>query len=267
MATVTNRALEAFVSHIGNELVLAQVLISRAGTSYELRHVADRGSPATALRSVQLSDLRALAQFTGEGAFRPLKSAPNLQSGWRLVVGNSSELEGAINQIYPGAIADWNAAQSATPPITHYRECANRQSGMYRITAMLDDTQVGQLARACCHNRFCLKRRLWTVTGLATDPAAEKSLIPCLEPCAVLLEFARNVMRIEQEDKIQVELAPGDVATLRAALHLALANPNAALREADFNSPSNPRRLLRVFEKLASLPEPPKMNEENETKV
>jgi hypothetical protein len=257
-----NPALQAFVSRIGNELVAAQVLIRRAGAGYELRHLADRDVPAKDLRPAQLGELRALAQFTADGAFRPLKSAPNLQSGWRLVVGNTAELEHALNQLYPGAIADWYAVQSSVPPLTHYRQFASRQSGMYRSTAMLEDAQAAQVARACCHKRFCLKRRLWTVSGLTPDPAAEKSLIPCLEPCAVLLEFARNAMRLEQEVKMNVALASGEVASLRAALEMALASPNGNRRAADFNAPANPRRFQLLIEKLAALSEPPKVEPE-----
>jgi hypothetical protein len=99
-----------------------------------------------------------------------------------------------------------------------------------------------------------LKRRLWTVNGLASDAAEEKSLIPCLEPCALLLELARKAMRIEQEEKIELELSPGETATLMAALQIALAQPASIAREADVDQPANPRRLQLLLEKLAALP-------------
>jgi hypothetical protein len=97
--------------------------------------------------------------------------------------------------LYPGAVADWFATQAAQPPVTSYREFTSRQTGMYRITTHLDDAAVAAVIHACCHKDFCLKRRLWTVEGAAPDAADAKSLIPCLEPCAILLEAARKAAR------------------------------------------------------------------------
>jgi len=253
MAVIENPALKPFVARIGNELALAQVLIRRNESGYELRHVEDQAATPASLRLLKLNEARSLAQYTAAGAFRPLKSSPNLQRGWRMQLGSDAELETALNQLYPGAIADWHAAQAANPPVTHYRDYANRQSGMYRITAMLSDAQAAQVIRAGCDKRFCLKRRLWTVAGLEADPAGEKSLIPCLEPCAVLMEFARKAMRIEQQERIPLELAPEEAATVQAALQAALDRPDAAVREGDVSAPNNPRRLQLVLEKFRPI--------------
>ena len=253
MSAFNNPALQAFIAQTGDQLLLAQVLIRRAGQSFELRHVEDRDRAAGKLRELSLDDLRKLAQFTVNGAFRPLKSAPNLQTGWRFMARDEAELESALSRVYPGAIADWFATQSPNPPVTHYRPFTHRQTGMYRVTTMLSDAQAAQVTRACCHQGFCLKQRLWTLNGLAQDGVEEKSLIPCLEPCAVLLEFARKSMRIEQEEKMKLEVSPGEAATLVAALKTALAHPDSDAREADFNAPGNPRRLRLLLEKLQPL--------------
>ena len=93
---------------------------------------------------------------------------------------------------------------------------------------------------ACCHRRFCLKQRLWTVGDLRPDEAKEKSLIPCLEPCAVMLEFARQAMRLEQDDKASVVLSFGESEALRVELKRSLDAPKSGEREADFSSPANP---------------------------
>src|SRR5687767_3481956 len=101
MAPPTNPAVEAFIARIGNELVFAQVSISRAGKNFELRHAVERDAPAEKLRLVPPGNLRALAQFTASGGFRPLKAAPNLRTGWRVVANDDAELEVALNQLYP----------------------------------------------------------------------------------------------------------------------------------------------------------------------
>jgi 4Fe-4S iron-sulfur cluster binding domain/DR2241 stabilising domain len=195
MTVIENPALAAFVAQLGNELALAQVLIRREGAGYELRHVADGGVAAASLRTVKLAEARALAQHTATGTFRPLKAAPTLRTGWRLPAANDAELAEALQHLYPGALADWQAARATNPPVTNYRDYVNRQSGMYRITAKLDDAQAAGVIRAGCGRANCLKRRLWSVAGLEPDAASEKSLIPCLEPCAVLMELARKTVR------------------------------------------------------------------------
>ncbi|HWD19612.1 MAG TPA: DR2241 family protein [Verrucomicrobiae bacterium] len=229
MSAVPNPALAAFLSAIGTEMVFCQVIIRRAAPSFALRHADDRLIPDDQLRLVSGPDLRAVAQFTAEGAFRPLKSAPNLARGWRSEPRHENDLWLALNILYPGAVADWFAAQATPPPITSYRDFTARQTGMYRITATLEDGAAVAAATACCHPESCLKRRLWTIAYLAPDAPETKSVIPCLEPCAVMLEFARKVARLEQgvvsSESAPAETAPGPVA------------------ECDFDAPSNPRRL------------------------
>jgi hypothetical protein len=257
MAVVRNPALEKFIASLSDELVLAQVLIFRRDRGFELRHVLDRASATGALRLVPLAGLRALAQVTAVGAFRPLKSAPNLQTGWRAMACDADELGAALNQLHPGAVADWFAAQVDPTPVTHYREFTGRQTGMYRVTQRLTDEQAARVVAACCHGSFCLKRRHWTVGALPPDSPEDKSLIPCLEPCAVLLEFARKALRLEQEDKARLELAPSEAASLVYALERALQHPDVSAREADFTAPGNPRRLRLLLEKLAAVRKSP----------
>jgi len=228
-----NPALTSFLAAFDAETVFGQVLIRRFAHGFELRHVADRGVSAEGLELLTVSSLRALAQFTSAGAFRPLKSAPNLRHGWR-VWADQCALELALNHLYPGAVADWFAARLNPPPVTSYRQFTARQTGMYRITTMLNDSIAGAAIRACCHADFCLKRRFWSVQGLAPDAPEQKSAIPCLEPCAILLEFARKVARLEQEDKGPIQPPP-------------TADTNVA--ESDFDAPNNPRRVRFALEK------------------
>jgi hypothetical protein len=203
MPAIENPALTKFIATIGEELVLAQVWIRRSRNDFALRHVEDHAE--TSLRSVKFDEARAIAQSTAAGEFRPLKSAPTLIHGWQIIARNESELGTAVNQLYPGAIADWFAALAPNPPVTNYRDYVNRQTGMYRITAMLADADAAQLIQTVCARENCLKRRFWTVPGLAPDAPADKSLIPCLEPCAVLMESARKAVRANQQEKLANE--------------------------------------------------------------
>jgi 4Fe-4S iron-sulfur cluster binding domain/DR2241 stabilising domain len=203
---IENPAMKEFAAQIQEKFVLAQVLIQRDGKEYELRHVED--DEQKSLKLVPLSEIRLLAQCTATGEFRPLKSAPTLSRGWQIRVANEVELEFALNQLYPGAIADWYAARQVNPPVTHYREYVNRQSGMYRITAMLSDAQVAEVIGGCCNRKLCLKRRCWSISTVPPDAPSIKSVIPCLEPCALLMETARKTMRAEQQAKLAIENGP-----------------------------------------------------------
>jgi hypothetical protein len=238
---VENPALSAFAASIETELIFGQVWIRRMERGFELRHIADRECDSTTLRLVSLNDVRPLAQFTSRAAFRPLKSAPNLQGGWRAAPRDQETLGAMLNQFYPGAVADWFAAREPRPPVTSYREFTSRQTGMYRITAKLDDATAGAVIRACCYKDFCLKRRLWTVEGQSPDSPDTKSALPCLEPCALLLEFARKIARLEQNEKAQLpspQAPPG--------------LPEDTVAESDFGAPNNPRRLQFVLEKRSA---------------
>ena len=242
-------AIEALVRAFPGEWEWAQVLIRREGERFELRHVKDQEAAVENLRNIPVAELRALAMHTEKGVFRPLKAAPDLRTGWRCVVQDVGELSRAIDLLYPGSVADWFATRAGEPPVTDYREFTGRQTGMYRVTTFLDDTQAAEVAAACCHPRFCLKQRLWTVGELRPDGAEGKSLIPCLEPCAVLLEMARKAARIEQEEKTTFELGASELESLVAGLELSV-EQGAGKRVADFGSPTNPRRLQVLLEKF-----------------
>jgi len=255
MADLDNPPLQALAAEIADGLPFAQVLIRPLPPGFELRHVDDQGRPPDTLRVVPRSHLRALAQLTAEGAFRPLSSAPSLQSGWRLPVEDLPGLGAVLDQLYPGSVADWFAARQSPPPITHYREFTARQTGMYRLVTLLNDDQAGRMIRACCQRRLCLKRRLWTVAGEPADVGADKSIIPCLEPCAILLEFARKAMRMEQEEKLEAAWSSSEVDTLERALRAVAEAKRPGEREADFSNPLNPRRVQLVLQKLGPAKE------------
>jgi hypothetical protein len=188
--------------------------------------------------------------FTASGQFRPLHTSPDLPHGWLLECPNAQDLWRALQDFYPGSIPDWFAVESGAPCVTDYREFSNRQSGMYRITQLLSDSQVADVTRASCQVRFCLKRRLWTVDGLERDAEHVKSAIPCLEPCAILLELARKASRIEQEDKVPVQLSRSELDSLLAAVESAIANTPVTTRVGDIGSAANPRRLQLLIEKF-----------------
>ena len=242
--------LLAFLAEVGSGILLGQVWIQPVDRGFRMCHGADRTKPFEELDPLSTSDLRPLALFNPAGGFRPLRGSPDLRGGWRYEARDSEALSVALELVYPGALVDWYAIQCAPSPVTHYRPYVERQTGMYRITAMLTPAQVATTAKACCAVSFCLKRRLWKDEGLNEDPAEAKSISPCLEPCAVLMEFARKVYRMDQDASHALQISGEPLATVRAALEAALENRRSEVRDADFSHPLNPRRLQCVLDRL-----------------
>ena len=236
-------AIAEFVSEMGDSAVLGQVRITRHGGDFELQH----RDQAEGARQIPIDELRSIADTTENGAYRPLKSAPNLRDGWICVATNPAGLEQALNHLYPGGIADWFASRNGTVA-TSYREHMERQTGMYRIANMLDAEGVNELTAACCQEAFCLKTRRWDVNGPCGDGT---SPLPCLEPCAILMEFARKAVRISQEESVEITLSGSEIQSLLATIEQTEASVDE--READFENARNPRRLELLKNKLLKM--------------
>ena len=159
-------ALQWFVQQIGDELLVAQVLVRRENGGFELRHVADREVSSDKLTLQPPEGAHGTAQVAGGWLVPSPQISPNLRRGWLILAKSDLELETALNGIYPGFIPDLFAVRTSRPHITHYREFTNRQTGMYRITTFLTDAEAFAMAGKCCSARYCLKQRLWTVEGL-----------------------------------------------------------------------------------------------------
>ncbi len=253
-----NPAVQAFV-----ELVLSRAtagleyievrIVSLGGSRFELRHRHDASADSTTLETHDLAGLRRLARTNAAGAFRPNKAAPGLRRGWIFTATSVSELERALDHLYPGTLPDWFAGRSATPPVTPFKEFTARQTGLYRITQILPPALAARTATACCTERFCLRQRLWTTEGLAPDSVEAKSVVPCLEPCSLMLDLARRAMKLEQEEKVSLAVAHGDLPVLAAALERALANPDAGVREGNTMDAGNPRRMQLLLEAIRPL--------------
>ncbi len=259
--------MQAFVEEVKGECVWGQVLVE-GGNSFRLRHLSDRAADLASLKAVTIPELRKIATFNSAGEFRPLHAAPDLPPGWICSCKTAEELWRALQELYPGSVADWFAVRNGAPPVTGYREFTNRQSGMYRITQSLSDTAAAQVVRSCCPARLCLKSRFWTAEGLPPDVVGRgdgttaKSTIPCLEPCAILLELARKAARIYQEKEISVSLAPSDWESFMLAARTLLEGVRSGQGAGNLGSPINPRRLQLVLEKFGGKVDTAKTSED-----
>ncbi|MBL9174111.1 MAG: hypothetical protein JNL10_11295 [Verrucomicrobiales bacterium] len=253
MTPILSPALTGWLSQPGESLRLAEIVIRRRPPGFLLCHHEDVRATEELLLVLEPEALREWSQTDARGMFRPNRTAPGLRRGWKCLPLTGAALEVALDGLYPGAIADWYSVQSKTATVTSFREFVGRQTGIYRRVSELDDAHALRIVQAGCESGVCLRRRLWTVADLPTDGIGEKSEVPCLEPCALLLEFARRVQALGKDPEVDLPLRTGEIDTLRACVDHALTQPDAAVREGDMAAPLNPRRLRLVRNRLAEI--------------
>lgn len=159
-------------------------------------------------------DAAELARFDDAGKYRPLKTAPNLRHGWRLVLQSLAELRTALDLFYPGRLPAFFAFERHELVMTPLRETLGRQSGMYRIAAQIDESGADELVGNFCRSDGgCLRTILWRRDAEGTvastrlppvkfDPLYDQTgggrpVVPllCQEACNLLVAEARKVVQ------------------------------------------------------------------------
>ncbi|MDB6053689.1 MAG: hypothetical protein JWN25_1212 [Verrucomicrobiales bacterium] len=242
-----NPAIAWLLKELRGTFRIGQIVITRR-SSLQVRHEADLETAVDKLKKLSIPELRALVQSNESGAFRPLKSAPDLQLGW-YAEPTDSELDLVLNTVYPGAVADLYhfMNHSGAELVTSYRAFTSRQTGMYRISTQLTDAEVLPVMVACCDHRVCLKTRLWDVNSARAESIVHN--IPCFEPCALMLEFARKTARMNDEQRGCNPLTASDLMTIKKALEFRLSSLTLS-KVADFSDDLNKRRLLLAEAKI-----------------
>ena len=202
--------------------LIGQILVRYCeGGGHELRHRDDAGLPADGLEAhTDPEDAAALALNDDAGAYRPLKTAPNLRHGWRLLVPDGEGLRRARELLYPARLGAWRACRAGRLEVTPLRETLGRQTGMYRVTAKISNEQADALVgRFCRSDGGCLRTILWRLDAAGSTPStrlpAEKfdpgwdqatggtagpDSVPllCQEACNLLVAEARAVVKGEK---------------------------------------------------------------------
>ncbi len=201
------------------ELLIGQIRVTRLDDGHELRHRDDADRPPERLAAHHdAEDAAALALYDDAGAYRPLKTAPNLRHGWRLVLPDARALRLALDLFYPARMGAWGRFQEGTLAVTPLRATLDRQTGMYRVAGKLTDEQADALVgRFCRSDGGCLRTILWPrdAAGRAAstrlppekfDPAHDQTGGPlpagadhipllCQEACNLLVAEARTVVK------------------------------------------------------------------------
>ncbi len=177
---------------------LGQLAIRAIAEGHELRHHEDTGREDLELFT-RWEDARGLANVDDAGAFRPLKTAPNLRHGWRLVLGTLAEVRKALDYFLPAMLGVAESFARGELVAVPLRTMLDRQTGMYAVTKKITDEQARALVERFCAG--CLKHRLWELTtpSSATVPVGSgEFLLLCHEACNLLVAEARKVVKGEK---------------------------------------------------------------------
>jgi hypothetical protein len=224
MATLTEH-LAAWLESGGTYLGQIVIMAKKKGTgvtSYWLAHrddeVALRGGGEKLQIETSAAAALELAKADAHGAYRPIKGAPTLKSGWALHLASLSEVREALDFIYPAALGNWVHFSAGRVKAVPLRETLNRQTGMYRITQLLTDEDGDALICENCGLDKCRRQIVWPISegrplrGLAIEkksPPTDKHEMPllCLEACNFLVAKGRPFIKAKQAREAGVKAA------------------------------------------------------------
>jgi len=190
------RTLEEWLARGGTRI--GQIVIRRSAEGWELRHSDDARRDDLVLHAAPES-ARHLANLDDAGRFRPLKTAPNLAHGWRLVLADAAALHRALDYFYPAMLGCAESFSRGALPAVPLRAKLARQTGMYRVTQQITGAQARELIDRFCAG--CLKQRLWEIA--APNPQPPRTVpgewpLLCHEACNLLVAEARKVVKAAQ---------------------------------------------------------------------
>jgi len=197
-STLLAHALQTGRFHIGEILLRAD---------FTLRHADDRSADDLDIFNDPCA-AREIARYDAQGNYRPLKTAPNLKRGWLLQAGSVETMELALEFFYPAALGLWASYLKGSLHPTSFRETLSRQTGMYRVTQLLTDTQAEQLvAQSCNSENGCLRTILWKMNSeqpvtslpisklILDDLPSDRIPLICRELCNLVVAAARPIAK------------------------------------------------------------------------
>ena len=225
---------------------------------YEVRHVDDADTPVDDLvRHDDPLDARRIAKHDERDRYRPLKTAPTLQSGWVFPALDPEELVQTVDFFYPATVVNWHREREGDLDVDDWRETMERQSGIYGVIQTWDRGEgyehVNWVAEACCDDSQCLKRREWEYdeeTDLDVDGGDGQ--FPCREPCSLVVSAARQWTKLEgeQSQTYEFDLTPSEKDQIEALIDAVADSRTDEIREADVYDGANRYRARYLRAKL-----------------
>nr|WP_229663830.1 DR2241 family protein [Halobellus salinus] len=236
-------ALRAGLETEWGEVLVTVTLGEDGQRRYEIRHADDASADPGDLDAYHDPlDARELSTYDEDGRYRPLRTAPSLASGWIFPDLDGRDAVEALDTIYPASIANWNLEREGDLDVTHWRETAERQTGIYGVVEELPSEAVDWVAETCCVDSQCLKRREWEYDAdheLEADGGA--GAFPCREPCSLVVAAARRWTKLEEEEThtYEFELTPSEKEQIEEIIDTVAEDRTDEVREADVYEGAN----------------------------
>jgi len=185
---------------------VGEILIGAREKEFSLCHRDDEGREDLEV-FYGAETARGLSNLDDHGAYRPLKTAPNLRHGWALRVSGVDALRHALDYFYPAMLGVWRSHELRALSPVPLRQTLERQTGMYAVTGKITDRQAGAMVADFCRTEGgCLKRILWPlapgtpipslpVKKTAAFASAGEMPLLCHEACNLLVARAREVVK------------------------------------------------------------------------
>ena len=225
------------------QLRVEATLAEGGARRYDLRHVADAGAdPGELDAHDDPLDARGIAKLDERGRYRPLKTAPTLREGWVFPALGPRDLTEAVEAFYPATVANWYREHEGELDVDHWRETAERQTGIYDVVDELPREAVEYVAEACCVDSQCLRRREWEYEAgdeLAADGGSGP--FPCREPCSLVVAAARTWTKLERETEREYTftLTPSEKRQVEEIVDAVAEGRADEIREADVSEGAN----------------------------
>ncbi|WP_122090096.1 DR2241 family protein [Halalkalicoccus subterraneus] len=234
-------ALSTGVSRSWGQLRITASLGEDGKRRYALRHVDDENSTGLESYSDPLA-ARELVKHDDRGRYRPLSTAPTLPTGWEYPDLSGDDLVRTVDFVYPATVENWHREREGELDVTHFREAAERQSGIYSIVSQLSVEELEAAAETCCVDSHCLKRRQWDEDEeTALDVERGSGEFPCREPCSLFITAARKFVTLGREDtrSYEFDLTPTEKEQIEEIIDAVAEGRTDEIREADLNEGAN----------------------------
>ncbi|SFL10413.1 hypothetical protein SAMN04487950_2469 [Halogranum rubrum] len=241
-------ALRGGLTHEWGELQITATLGEEGHRVYEIRHEDDANTPTDELETyTDPLDIRELVKYDERGQYRPLKTAPTLQTGWVLTDLDQRQVFDAVDDVvYPATVVNWNLERHGELDVNHWEETIERQSGIYGVIETWNrgdgHEHVDWVAESCCDDSQCLKRREWEYdeeTELDADGGDGE--FPCREPCSLVIAASRKWTRLEGEETqtYEFELTESEKEQIEDIIDAVADGRADDIREADIYEGAN----------------------------
>ncbi len=234
-------ALSTGLSHTWGQLRITATLAEDGRRRYGLRHVEGAGREDLDGYEDPLA-ARELVKRDDRGRYRPLSTAPTLPTGWAYPDLDEQNLVRTVEFVYPATVANWHREREGDLDVTHFRESADRQSGIYEIVSQLSADELEAATEACCVDSQCLKGRMWDEDEeTELDVPRGTGELPCREPCSVFIAAARKFVTLGREDSrtYEFELTPTEKEQIEGIIGAVAEGRVDEIREADLNEDAN----------------------------